>query len=123
MTRYNNSRFTPGNKANLRLLMNKSFIKQYYQTFMISQTYDIITTGSQLASDDLCSCIQQKANNIKQGWNNPSQTENTRIAHALTGTVGGKITFGNNNNPIPLNYLGGWAGQPGGQFRPLRNKF
>ena len=123
MTRYNNSRFTPGNKANLRLFMNKSFIKQYYQTFMISQTYDVITTGSQLASDELCSCIQQKVNNIKQGWNDPSQTENTRIAHAVTGTLGGKVTFGNNNNPVTLNYLGGWAGQPGGQFRPLRNKF
>ena len=123
MSTYNNSRFTPGNKANLRLFMNKSFIRQYYQSFMISQTYDVITTGSQLASDELCSCIQQKANNIKQGWNDPSQTENTRIAHAVTGTLGGKVTFGNNNNPITLNYLGGWQGQPGGQFRPLRNKF
>ena len=123
MSTYNNSRFTPGNKANLRLFMNKSFIRQYYQSFMISQTYDVITTGSQLASDELCSCIQQKANNIKQGWNDPSQTENTRIAHAVTGTLGGKVTFGNNNNPVTLNYLGGWQGQPGGQFRPLRNKF
>ena len=123
MSTYNNSRFTPGNKANLRLFMNKSFIRQYYQSFMISQTYDVITTGSQLASDELCSCIQQKANNIKQGWNDPSQTENTRIAHSVTGTLGGKVTFGNNNNPVTLNYLGGWAGQPGGQFRPLRNKF
>jgi hypothetical protein len=103
--------------------MNKSFIRQYYQSFMISQTYDVITTGSQLASDELCGCIQQRANNIKQGWNDPSQTENTRIAHAVTGTLGGKITFGNNNNPVTINYLGGWPGQPGGQFRPLRNKF
>ena len=123
MTRYNNSRFTPGGKANLRLFMNKAFIKQYYQSFTNSQTYDLITSGSQLASDELCGCIQNKANNIKQGWNDPSQTENTRIAQAVTGTLGGRVTFGNNNTPVTLNYLGGWAGQPGGQFRPIRNKF
>jgi hypothetical protein len=99
MSTYNNNRYTPGNKANLRLFMNKAFIRQYYQAFNISQTFDIITTGSQLTNDDLCGCIQQKSNAIKQGWNDPSQTENMR------------------------NYLGGWEGQPGGQFRPLRNKF
>ena len=36
MTRFNNNRFTPGNKGNLRLFMNKAFIKQYYQTFNIN---------------------------------------------------------------------------------------
>lgn len=123
MTRFNNSRFTPGNKANLRLFMNKSFLRQYYQSFITTQNFDIINTASQLASDELCGCIQQKANNIKQGWNDPSQTENTRIAQAVTGTLGGKITFGNFNKPVTINYLGGWEGQPGGLPRPLRNKF
>lgn len=123
MSTYNNSRSTPGNKANLRLFMNKAFIRQYYQSFNNTQTFNIINTGSQLASDELCGCIKQKANNIKQGWNDPSQTENTRIAQSLTGTLGGKITFGNSNKPVTINYLGGWEGQPGGQFRPLRNKF
>ncbi len=120
MSTYNNSRFTPGNKANLRLFMNKSFITQYYQSFNTAQTYDVITTGS---LNQLCGCIQTKTNNIKQGWNDPSQTQNTRIAHILTGTLGGNTTFGNYNTPVTLNYLGGWEGQPGGQFRPLRNKF
>ena len=123
MSTYNNSRFTPGNKGNLRLFINKAFIRQYYQSFNIAQTFDIINTSSQLTSDELCGCIQQKANNIKQGWNDPSQTENTRIAQSLTGTLGGKITFGNFNKPITINYLGGWEGQPGGLPRPLRNKF
>lgn len=123
MTGYNNNRFTPGNKANLRQYINKSFIRQYYQSFNNAQTYDIITTGSQLTNDALCGCIQQKANKVKQGWNDPSQTENTRISQAITGTLGGRITFGNNNKPAIINYLGGWEGQPGGQFRPLRNKF
>lgn len=116
-------RFTPGNKSNLRLFMNKSYIRQYYQAFNTAQTFDIINSGSQLASDELCGCVQQKANKTKQGWNDPSQTENERISQALTGTLGGRIVFGNNNKPITLNYLGGYEGQPGGQFRPLRNKF
>jgi hypothetical protein len=60
---------------------------------------------------------------VKQGWNDPSQSENTRISQAITRTLGGRITFGNNNKPAIINYLGGWEGQPGGQFTPLRNKF
>ena len=118
-----NKRFTPGNKANLKLLLNKAFINQYYQTFLTSQTFDSINAGDQLGQDYLCSCIQQRANNIKQGWNDPSQTENTRISQALTGTLGGKVTFGNKNKPVTINYLGGWEGQPGGSPRPLRNRF
>ena len=123
MTGYNNNRYTPGNKANLRLFMNKAFIRQYYQSFNTSQTYYIITTGSKLTNDDICGCIRQNANAVKQGWNDPSQSENTRISQAITGTLGGRITFGNNNKPAIINYLGGWEGQPGGQFTPLRNKF
>ena len=118
MATYNNSRFTPGGKANLRLCMNKLLIKQSNTN---SQSYD--ASSYPFFSDGIWGCIQEKANNLKQGWNDPSQTENTRIAHAVTGTLGGKITFGNNNTPVILNYLGGWPGQPGGQFRPLRNKF
>ena len=117
MTRYNHSRFTPGNKANLRLFMNKAFIRQYHQHF------DTINTGSRVADEQLCRCIQNKSNSIKQGWNDPSQTENKRISQILTGTLGGKTTFGNNNKPILLNYLGGYEGQSGGLPKPPRNKF
>jgi len=105
-----NNRFTPGNKAILRAYINRAFIRQYYN----SQADN---------SDSLCGCIQQKANSIKQGWNDPSQTENTRISQALTGTLGGKITFGNGNKPVVINYLGGTEGQSGGIPKPLRNKF
>jgi hypothetical protein len=111
MTIYNNNRFTPGNKANLRAYINKAFIRQYYNSFATDD------------SDSLCGCIQQKANSVKQGWNDPSQTENTRISQALTGTLGGKITFGNGNKPVVINYLGGTEGQSGGIPKPLRNKF
>ena len=116
MTRYNNNRFTPGNKGNLRLLLNKEFIRQYYNSFNTSNNTDI-TDGT------LCGCIPPRANSIKQGWTDSSQTENNRIAQAITGTLGGRTTFGNFNNPVKLNYLGGWEGQPGGLPRPLRNRF
>jgi len=108
MTKYYN---TPGNKGNLRLFINKAFIKQYYQA------------SNNTTEGILCGCIPQTANSIKQGWNDPSQTENTRISQALTGTLGGKITYGNFYKPVTINYLGGWEGQPGGLPRPLRNSF
>ena len=123
MSTYNNNRFTPGNKGNLRLFMNKAFIRQYYRTFTTSQTFDNINNADDITDGDLCGCIQQRVNLIKQGWNDPSQTENRRISQALTGNLGGKTTFGNLNKPVTLNYLGGWEGQPGGSVRPLRNKF
>ena len=114
MLTYNNNRFTPGNKSNLRLFINQEFIKQYYGTFN-SINNDI--------KDSLCGCIQQRANFKKQGWNDPSQPENNRISQILTGTLGGKTTFGNFNRPVTVNNLGSWEGQPGGSFKPPRNKF
>jgi hypothetical protein len=114
MSTYNNNRFTPGNKGNLRLFMNKQFIRQYYKTFNLLND-DI--------KDSLCGCIEQRANLTKQGLNDPSQTENIRISQILTGTLGGRTTFGNFNKPVATNYLGSWEGQPGGSIRPPRNKF
>jgi hypothetical protein len=131
MTIYNNNRFTPGRKANLRGFMNRALIKQnygafinrYYSEFITAQNFETINIANDLTSDELCGCIQEKANQIKQGWNTPLQTQNTRISQILTGTLGGKTTFGNYNKPVTVNYLGGWEGQPGGLPRPLRNKF
>lgn len=79
--------------------------------------------SNDIAQDILCGCTPNQANAVKQGWNDPSQTENTRIARAVTGTLGGRTTFGNFGLPVQLNYLGGWEGQPGGSPRPLRNRF
>ena len=123
MSTYNNNRFTPGNKGNLRLFINKAFINQYYKQFNTNQIYDNINNGDNITEGTLCGCIQQRANLIKQGWNDPSQTENNRISQILTGTLGGRTTFGNFNRPVELNYLGGWEGQPGGLPKPPRNKF
>ena len=123
MTRYNNHRFTPGNKGNLRSFINKAFIKQYYQSFNTSQTFDNINNVDEITESTLCGCIPQKFNTIKQGWNDISQTENNRIAQTLTRTLGGRITYGNFYKPVTTNYLGGWEGQPGGLPRPLRNMF
>lgn len=123
MSTYNNSRFTPGNKGNLRLFINKAFIRQYYRQFNTEQLFDNINNADDITEGTLCGCIQQRANLTKQGWNDPSQTENTRVSRILTGTLGGKTTFGNFNRPATVNYLGSWEGQPGGSFRPPRNNF
>jgi hypothetical protein len=123
MSTYNNNRFTPGNKGNLRLFINKEFIRQYYRTFNDTQEFDNINNADDITDGSLCGCIQQKANLTKQGWNDPSQTENNRVARILTGTLGGRTTYGNFNRAVNVNYLGSWEGQPGGSFRPMRNKF
>ena len=123
MTRYNNNRFTPGNKGNLRLFINQEFIRQYHRTLNTNQTFQNINNADDITQGTLCRCIQQQANPIKQGYNNPSQSENTRIAQAITRSLGGRLTYGNSYKPVTLNYLGGLEGQPGGLPRPLRNRF
>lgn len=120
MSTYNIHRFTPGNKGNMRLFMNKEYLRQYYAEVITKKAFNkIITSGE----GSLCDCVPQQANKGKQGWNDSLQPENIRISKMLTGTLGGKITYGNLNTPATLNYLGGWEGQPGGSFKPLRNKF
>ena len=123
MAGYANHSFTPGNKANLKSLLQKQYLRQYYSAFNTTQTTDNINNGDQITEGTLCQCRPFRTNPIKQGYNDPSQTENNRIASILTGTLGGKTTFGNINKPVTINYLGGWEGQPGGSFKPLRNKF
>ena len=123
MTKYNNNRFTPGNKGKLRLFMNKAFIKQYYQAFNTNQIFENINNANDISEGIICGCIPQQSNSVKQGLNDPSKSENTRISQILSRGLGGKITFGNSNNPVVINYLGGWEGQPNGLPRPLRNKF
>ena len=69
-----------------------------------------------------CTCTQQEFKKF-QPTNSFFQSENVRVANAITNNLGGKLTFGNLNTPAKLNYLGGIEGQPGGTPRPLRNKF
>jgi hypothetical protein len=123
MSTFNNNRFTPGNKGNLRKFINKEYIKQYYKNFNESQLQQNISNSDDITDDNLCNCIQPRVNLLKQGYNDPSQIENIRIARALTGTLGGRITFGNFNVAVNLGLLEGWEGQPGGLPRPIRNKF
>ena len=97
--------------------MKQSFIPGAQQKFRKVYTYAIFKDFN------TCNCIQQKANNIKTGWNNPTQTENTRISQILTDNLGGKITWGNRGFSAKVNYLGRVEGQPGGSLKPPRNQF
>ena len=115
--------FTPGNKANLRLLLQKEFLRQYFQAFNTGQTSQNILNADDITQGTLCSCTTLRANSNKQGYNDPSQTENTRYSQILTSSLGGKTTYGNLNKPRFINYLGGSPGQPGGTPKPLRNRF
>jgi len=123
MSTYNNNRATPGNKSNMRLFLQKSYLRQYYSGFNTSQTTENILNADQITEGNLCQCRPFRFTPIKQGYNDPSQPENRRIAAILTGTLGGRTTYGNINVPANINYLGGWEGQPGGLPRPMRNKF
>lgn len=121
MTTYNN-KFITSNKCNLRSFINKAYIREYYASYINSQSPQN-SHNNQITQEPFFICLPSKHNTLKQGWNDPSQTENARISRILTGTLGGKTTFGNFNKPTTINYLGGWEGQPGGLPKPLRNKF
>lgn len=123
MSNYNNYRATPGNKANLKLLMNKAYLTQNFSAFNTSQTFENINNGDQITEGTLCQCLPFRSNPTKQGYNDPSQTQNQRFTVLVSGILGGKTTFGNINTPIKIDYLGGWEGQPGGSFRPPKNQF
>jgi hypothetical protein len=45
MSTYNHNRATPGNKANLRLFLQKSYLNQYYSAFNTSQITENILNG------------------------------------------------------------------------------
>jgi hypothetical protein len=111
MSTYNNNRFTPGNKSNLRKYIAQSYLTQYYGINNIEQK-----------AINSC-CIQPQVKLLKQGYTDSTQTENARFSRILTGPLGGKTTYGNANHPVILNYLGGSPGQPGGIPRPPRNTF
>ena len=104
---YSYQHFIPGSKSGVKLttLIKNIGLCQYCNLYQA------------------CQCIQQKVNQIKTGYNNPTQTEANRITQAITGTLGGRTTFGNFGVPANLTYLGGVEGQPGGSPHPLRNKF
>ena len=70
-----------------------------------------------------CQCLQENWQRIKTGYNDPVETQSKRFTQVITGTLGGKTTFGNFGVPANTTYLGGFEGQPGGSPRPLRNKF
>jgi hypothetical protein len=104
---YSYQRFTPGNKSGVKL------------TTLIKNIG--LCNNCNLFQD--CQCIQQKVNQIKTGYNNPTQTQANRVSQAITGTLGGRTTFGNLGVAANLTFLGGIEGQPGGSPRLLRNKF
>jgi len=123
MSYYNNNRATPGNKANLRLLLQKEYLRQYYNAFNTNSVFQNINNGDQITDSTLCLCVPFRANKLKHGYNDPTRAILMRQSAYLSGILGGKPTFGNLNTPQQLNYLGGWEGQPGGSFKPIRNTF
>lgn len=119
MTKFNNYRMTPGNKANLRSFLNKLYIQHYYNN---SINEFIISNDNGTATN--CLCVKEQSNINNQGFINNTITNTSRISNILKSSLGGKINYGDfNNTPVKINYLGGWEGQPGGNQAPLRNKF
>lgn len=118
-----NYKFKSTSSQYLRQIMYKQYLREYYKNAVNLSKYGEYITPIQGENDYFCQCIQQRANEIKQGYNDPSQTEYQRVSQILTGTLGGKTTFGNLNRPVTVNYMGGWEGQPGGMPRVPRNYF
>lgn len=121
------NQFIPGRRGNLRTLLNKFKLCQVnnsrsqLQSDSNSDTEIKLSPACVLYQD--CQCIQENVQRIKTGYNDPTQTQSKRFTQVITGTLGGKTTYGNLGIPANITYLGGIEGQPGGSPRPLRNKF
>ena len=105
----------PGNKRHLRRLIDYNSKIAFYNL-----ESKIVGNGD---PDYFCECFQDKVNRMKQGYNDPMQTNSERVSQVTTNTLGGRTTFGNFNVPAKITYLGGIEGQPGGIPRPPRNTF
>jgi|LakMenE01Jun11ns_1017448.scaffolds.fasta_scaffold9872042_2 hypothetical protein len=103
----------PGNHSNLRKYIRREYLNQYYN---LQKEIFPNANGE-------CNCITNKVLSIKQGYLDPNINDAQRISQILQTSVGGRTTFGNYNNPLNVNCLGGIEGQSGGIPRPLRNKF
>lgn len=118
--------FRPGKKGGLRKVLNKLF-------FCHSSPGQIPFTGT----NETClpcegiGCIQEKVNQIKTGYTDPTQPQSFRVAQLATQRLGGRTIFGDFGLGLRISanartnntYLGGIEGQPGGSPRPLRNRF
>jgi hypothetical protein len=83
----------------------------------------------------ICECFKEQYKQLGTAENNPNyQSNNIRISNILSSSYSGRgtVRFGNtylreNNQPMilmdSLGGIGGMEGQPGGCYRPLRNKF
>jgi hypothetical protein len=104
----------PGkNNSNLKRFIRHEYLNQYYG---LNKTVLPEVTGD-------CNCSQNKVLETKQGYLDPNISNAQRISQLLQINIGGTTTFGNFNNPLPTNNLGGIEGQSGGIPRPPRNKF
>ena len=104
----------PGkNNSNLKRFIRHEYLNQYYG--LNKQVLPEVNGD--------CNCSQNKVLETKQGYLDPNISNAQRISQLLQINVGGRTTFGNFNNPLPTNNLGGIEGQSGGIPRPPRNRF
>lgn len=94
-------RFTPGSKSTILKMITSQINGDYSK----------------------CRCIPEQYYKTNTAMNTPLQSNTIRRSNILSNSLGGKIQFGNNGNPVVTDSLGNVAGQPGGGRFPLRNKF
>jgi hypothetical protein len=102
-----------------------------HQSFIPGSTKNI----KKLSKTDLqsrieCLCFHDTHKKLKTAQNDPNyQSNNMRIANIIVNSNGISKTLNNGNSYLNLesqlliDSLGSIEGQPGGSFRPLRNKF
>jgi hypothetical protein len=129
------AQFIPGRRGNVKTLINNFQLCRQNDAQKQSQKQSESEIQIQIDSPlnfnfnsscvlyEDCQCLQENWQRIKTGYNDPVQTQSKRFTQVITGTLGGKTTFGNFGVPANVTYLGGFEGQPGGSPRPLRNKF
>lgn len=102
-----------------------------YRSFIPGARYNLrkmINYNGNGANKIECNCFKESYKQLTSSENDPNSISNTlRISNLIQMNIGGRVRFGNsylNEDYQPLtDSLGSVEGQPGGSYRPLRNKF
>ncbi len=97
-----------------RYLEYQILLERYYQVGMVMPDNPYL----------LCTCLNSQDIGVRTKETvKPKGVQNRRISRILQSNVGGKVTYGLFGELVPLTFLGGIEGQPGGIPFPPRNQF
>ena len=108
----------------MSILERRSRLTRYLEYQRLLQRYEEL---GMVAPDNpylLCTCFTGQDVGVRTKETvKPRGVQNRRVSRILQSSLGGKVTYGIFGELVPLTFLGGIEGQPGGIPFPPRNQF